>query len=207
MVRIKYSLISILMFLGVLCGSASQAATLGFNGAYDYATWTSSLTVDGPVGLAYSEIDPSQQTVTLYEPYGCIFGSSFCLSQEFLFSHTVVDSGLISFNWSFDLQGSDEHGAGLEFYVNDTMFNLIGGIPGVPDGNAPLGGAASGFFSTSVIAGDIIKFSLFTEDSMGGAMSSVTNFNVSTSVPEPAPLALFGIGLAALACLRRKRAG
>jgi hypothetical protein len=203
MARIKYSLISILMFLGVLCGSASQATTLGFNGAYDYSTWTSTMTIGGPAN--YSAIDPSQQTLTISESLGCIFG--FCSSQEFLFSHTVVDSGLISFNWSFDLQGSDSHGAGLEFYVNDTMFNLVGGIPGVPDDNAPPGGAASGFFSTSVIAGDIIKFSLFSEDNEGGAVSVINNFNVATSVPEPAPLALFGIGLVALAYLRRRRAG
>ena len=47
----------------------AQAAPVGFNGVYDYSTWTSAETYGG---ATFSSVDASKQTLTMMEIGGLI---------------------------------------------------------------------------------------------------------------------------------------
>jgi hypothetical protein len=188
------------LFALVVVAGAAHAVPVGFNGAYDYSTWSSSETYGGPV---YSTIADGGQTLSLYEPDS--YPATPPFPQEFAFSHTVAASGMVSFNWRFDAS-ADVCCSGLNFYVNSTLFNLAGGYFGDPyKWEGPF---LSGSFSISVLAGDTITFGAFSADSCCGAtVSTITAFDAPAAgdVPEPATVALFGLGLLGAAGVRARR--
>lgn len=194
----KFNFSSVLMLLGALFCLPSYASPVGFNGYYDYSTWTSSETYGGAV---VSSIDGTQQTLTLMEPDS--YPATPWSPQEFTFSHTVADSGLISFDWSFDAN-IDPCCSGLNFYINSVLHNLVGGYMANPyrwDG-----AVLSGSFSTSVNVGDTISFAAFSADSCCGATTNViTNFNAPAQAPEPSSIALLALGLAGLIKSRQRK--
>jgi hypothetical protein len=182
----------------VLCISSAQAAPTGFNGYYDYATWTSTETYGGPV---FSSVDSAQQTLVLLEPDS--YPDTPGIAQEFDFSHAVAASGTVSFDWAFDAR-SDTCCSGLNFYVNSTLFNLSAGY--FTDPYKYEGDYVTGSFSVAVLAGDTITFGAFSADSCCGAtINTISNFSAPSDVPEPASLALFGLGLLGVAGVRRRQ--
>ncbi|MGC2459306.1 MAG: IPTL-CTERM sorting domain-containing protein [Gallionellaceae bacterium] len=168
----------ILMFLSALFCLPAYAAPVGFNGYYDYSTWTKSSTFGDPV---VSSVDGPQQTLTIMEPNNGAGGGA---PQEYDLSHVVESSGTVSFDWSFDAT-VDPCCSGLNFYVNGVLHNLIGGNFVAPGNFSSTTG--SGSFSIAVNAGDTITFGGFSEDGCCGASTNIiSNFSaptVATSIP------------------------
>lgn len=192
----KY-IIAVAALVASLLALPAAAAPVGFTGAYDYATWTTSTSGGGIGGSA--AISGDKQTLTLYEP------DSGGGSNGFNFTHAVVATGTLSFDWAFN-GFNDACCSGFNVYVNDTLFNLANDsfAPGyVYDGPSLFGS-----FSMVLNAGDIFSFQQFSTDSCCGAsFTTITNFDVAQAdVPEPAMLGLFGLGFAGLGLARRRRA-
>jgi len=180
--------------------SNAHAAPVGFNGFYDYSTWTSAETYGG---TTVSSVDGSQQTLTLMEPDS--FPFTPWAPQEFTFSHVVSEAGTVSFDWAFNAE-VDACCSGLNFYVNGTLYTLTGG--NFADPYRWDGMFTSGTFSIGVNAGDTIKFAAFSADSCCGATTNtISNFEAPASnVPEPQTLALLGMGAMGFVASRRKKA-
>jgi hypothetical protein len=121
---VKYFKSLILAIVGAAAMTVPTIASpIGFNGAYDYATtWSSSETYGGAV---VSNIDPSQQTLTLFDPNS--WPNTPVAPQEFDFTHPASASGIVSFHWSFDATADPSCCSGFNFYVNGTLYNLEGG--------------------------------------------------------------------------------
>jgi hypothetical protein len=187
--------VAFLAVVGITFGSPSFATTLGFNGVYDYSTWTSTNTLAG--GPTVSTIDSSHQVLNLFEPNN---GGG---AQQFNFSHTVTTSGTISFDWTFDAR-IDACCSGLEFYQNGTLYNLAGNSFVQSNWTGPL---LSGHFSVAVNVGDTITFGAFSNDGCCGATTNtITNFDAPVSaVPEPSTWAMMVVGFASVGFMTYRR--
>jgi len=186
--------------LAIAFAAAPALAQTGFNGFYDYSTWTQTETIGAPM---VSSIDASHQTLTLNEPDP---NWEPWQPQEFDFSHVVGATGTVSFDWTFDAS-NDGCCSGLNFYVNGNLTNLTGGY----FGNAYnwTNYYVTGSYSVAVNAGDTITFGAFSADGCCSAtINTITNFQAPGGVPEPASWAMMvgGFGLIGGAMRSRRKA-
>jgi hypothetical protein len=202
--RITHLIASTLMLalVSILMSSPSSAVTIGFNGAYDYSTWTSTNT--NPLGGTVSTIDAPKQTLKLFEPDSSAPNIGQYGVQEFDFSHAVSAAGTVSFHWVFDAS-ADACCSGFNFYVNSTLYNLAGGTFSSPYNWT--GTILSGDFSVSVNAGDVVKFGAFSADGCCRAtVTTITNFDAPVSaVPEPSTWAMMILGFAGVGYMTYRR--
>jgi len=173
----KFSVKLVWVFWSALFSLTAYAAP-GFVGYYDISTWTQGSTYGYPI--IYS-VDPTKQVLTIMEPDNATTDGGPGGSQSYDFSRVIQSSGVVSFDWLFD-STIDSCCSGLNFYVNGVLYNLMGGYYADPYHWTTTVG--SGTFSTSVNAGDVIKFEAFSAD---GCCEATTNVISNFSAPSVAP--------------------
>jgi hypothetical protein len=177
-----------------LAYAVAGAAALGspaivqadFSGPYDHANWTFTQVGD-------SSFTATLTTLTLTGPNDGDGTPNLDITT--LYTIAADASGTVSFDWNYsstdigdyDNGGFTRNGVRTTLANNDTQ--------------------SSGSFSTSVNAGDIIGFFVFSDDAaFGPGVLAITNFSGPVAVPEPGSLGLLALGtVGGVLGLRRRR--
>jgi hypothetical protein len=164
-------------------GASAQAATTGFNGAYDVSNWTitrSSTSVGGSV-----DVSGAPNSITLNEPNS---GEGGWVE----FSILTKQTGVYSFDWSF---GGEDVGFGA------AEINVDGAITQLATNNV-----ATGSFSQTISADTLFGFRSSSTDGFFGLTTfTVSNFSAPAAVPAPAALPLLLTAFGGLMVASRRR--
>jgi len=161
-------------------------------------SWTLNVSGDPLLyGISLVQTNPSQVSLTTGIPV--LHGSYFL---DLQFTHTILGTGTLSFDYSLSLQETTGIAAGW----NSGGYVLDGVLTQLP--------AGTGSVTLPVNAGDVFGFEAFATGNcfgcgpggtiLAGATSlTITNFNAP--VPEPTTVTLFACGAACSFALRLRR--
>jgi hypothetical protein len=165
--------------LSILALSVAAGARADFSGYYDHSNWYLYSEGDGYVANA------TPSTLTLVGD-----NSGWGGYTDYIIA--IEQDGILSFDWSY-------------FSIDDPGFDYASYYAGGMDNFLSDASGESGSVSIAVTAGELFAFTVYSEDGwLGAGELTITNFNVEP-VPEPATMAVLGLGAAALVRRRRSK--
>jgi hypothetical protein len=181
----------------LLSSLSAHAAIIGFSGSWAPPTWTTTILGDvNPGGGANGSVDtsgaPGSITLNGGNDPTDVLGCPAFLACEIDFSHAVAGATGISFDW--DYASNDSAGAQLD------AFGVI--IDGAQIQLSDPGGQSTQHGHSSFEALHSFAFYMNCGDCLSG--NAVVNVS-QLRVPEPATLALVGLGLLGFGAQRRAR--
>jgi hypothetical protein len=189
---------------------AAAPALAAFSGQYDSSGWTTTLTGTPPGGGWPAGVDTTAapDAITIVGGDEVWPGGTDCWDDNLanprkgcavLYTISAPASGAVEFAWSYQSYDNSESA----FY--DVFGYVVDGVPTqLTDSDGAI--VQNGTASFVVLAGQTFGFWLDCGDcGYGWADAAVRDFQ-GPALPEPATLALFGLGLAGLGALVRKRA-
>jgi len=179
-----------LICLVVCVAQTTHAGVIGFTGDFAPSNW--STTLDGGDGYVNTSNAPTSIVIANANDLDSN-------ERNTDFSIAMPFSGTVSFNWSY--QTSDSGSSYDPFLVGiDGVFTML------TSNDTQL---ESGFYSGSILAGQILTLRANTKDSnFGRAETTVSNFQAvsepTSAVPEPTSMAIFGLGALGMAYRQRR---
>jgi len=191
------NLTAALLCAALICSMTSSASadTVGFQGAFAPANWT---TTSSGGGSTSATVDSSGAPASIL--MNTSSGDFSGLAQVDYTIVAPVGTTAISFDFAYGENNGDDFNSG----VSNAGVLVNGAFTQVATSDG-----AAGSYSFNVAAGDVVGFRLGTTDNdseFSVAKFEISNFKSSNPVPEPASLLLLLVaGSAALVADRRRR--